>query len=359
MTAADPAVDLLARTAALVEISSPSRAEGPIVEVIEAELRAHPHLEVTRVGDNLVARTAFGRAQRVILAGHTDTVPATEGAVISIDGDRLIGVGSSDMKGGLAVMLELARTMTDPIVDVTYVFYAREEIASAESGLGELFDLRPDLLVGDVAILGEPTDALIEAGCQGTLRLRITVRGARAHTARPWMGRNAVHRLAGILGVLDTHESRRPVIDGCEFREALQAVAVDGGVAGNVVPDEAHVVINHRFAPDRTAAEAEAHVRSLFEPFLDEGDSIELLDIADAAAPGLTHPLLASLVERSGGTVLAKLGWTDVARFASHGVPAVNFGPGDNTVAHTAGEYLDRAPLQQVHDVLAALLSEG
>jgi len=239
------------------------------------------------------------------------------------------------------------------------VLYAREEIAAAESGLGELFRQRPDLLAGDVAVLGEPTDAAIEAGCQGTLRLSVTVRGARAHTARPWMGRNAVHRLAGVLSVLDGYVERQPVLDGCQFREALQAVSVQAGVAGNVVPDEAVVTINHRFAPDRTLAQAEAHVRGLLAPHLQDGDTIELVDAASAAAPGLGHPLLARLTELSGGDVSAKLGWTDVARFAEHGVPAVNFGPGDSTVAHTAGEYLDRAPLDQVWSVLDRLLREG
>ena len=354
--APDDGVDLLARTAALVDIASPSRAEGPLVDLLETELRGHAHLEVTRVGDNLVARTALGRPQRVVLAGHTDTVPAADDAGARLDGDRLFGVGSADMKGGLAVMLDLAASLAEPSVDLTYVFYAREEVASSESGLGELFDKRPDLLVGDVAILGEPTDARIEAGCQGTLRMRFELRGARAHTARPWMGRNAVHRLAGILAVLDTYEARSPVIDGCQFREALQAVAVEGGSGGNVVPDRASITVNLRFAPDRTADAAQSHVRELFAPFLEDGDVIEVLDLADAAAPGLDHPLLAALVERSGGEVMAKLGWTDVARFAAHGVPAVNFGPGDSTVAHTADEYLDRAPLERVHAVLRELL---
>jgi len=351
--------DLLARTAALVDIASPSRAEGPIVDLIEAELRAQAHLDVTRVGDNLVARTSLGRGQRVILAGHTDTVPAAENATARIEDGRLFGVGSADMKGGLAVMLELAATLTEPVVDLTYVFYAREEIASSESGLGELFELRPELLVGDIAILGEPTDACIEAGCQGTLRMRVQLQGARAHTARPWMGRNAVHRLSGILAALDSYEARSPIIDGCQFREALQAVAIEGGISGNVVPDLASVTVNFRFAPDRSAADAETHVRELFAPFLEQGDVVEVLDIANAAAPGLNHPLLASLVERSGSEVLAKLGWTDVARFAAHGVPAVNFGPGDSTVAHTEGEYLDREPLERVHAVLRGLLTES
>ena len=352
--------DLLARTAALVDIASPSRDEAALVDAIEAELRALPGLTVDRVGDNLVARTELGRSQRIVFAGHTDTVPATaHNATARIDGDRLVGVGSSDMKGGLAIMLELARTISEPAVDCTFVFYAREEVASAESGLGELFQLRPELLVGDVAILGEPTDGLIEAGCQGTLRVRVTVHGARAHTARSWMGRNAIHRLGTVLDVLAAYEPRQPVIDGCQFREGLQAVGIDGGVAGNVVPDVASVVINHRFAPDRSGAEAEAHVRELLAPVLEEGDTVELTECSDGALPSLTHPLLAALVARSGGQMLAKLGWTDVARFAAHGVPAVNFGPGDNTVAHTADEYLDRAPLERTWEILRDLVSQG
>lgn len=351
--------DLLARTASLVDAPSPSRAEGPLVDQLETELRAHQHLDVTRIGDNLVARTTLGRSQRVLLAGHTDTVPAADNARARIEGDRLFGVGSADMKGGLAVMLDLAGSLVEPAVDVTYVLYAREEVASAESGLGELFDLRPELLIGDIAILGEPTDARIEAGCQGTLRMRFDLIGARAHTARPWMGRNAVHRLAGLLGVLDSYDPRAPIIDGCQFREALQAVAIDGGTGGNVVPDAAGITVNFRFAPDRSASDAETHVRQLFAPFLEEGDQVTVLDIANAAAPGLGHPLLSSLVALSGAEVHAKLGWTDVARFAAHGVPAVNFGPGDSTVAHTAGEYLDRAPLETVRAVLLQLLTEA
>lgn len=357
--AAAPPLDLLAATAELVSVASPSRHEGPLVDRLEAELRALPHLVVERVGDNLVARTELGRPLRLVLGGHTDTVPADGNAEARLDGDRLHGVGSADMKGGLAVMLELARTASEPAVDLTYVFYAREEIVSTESGLGELFELRPDLLDGDAAVLGEPTAAGIEAGCQGTLRLRVALQGARAHTARPWMGRNAVHRLAGVLSVLDGYTERRPVIDGLEFREALQAVSVEAGVAGNVVPDEAVVVINHRFAPDRSLTEAEAHVRELLAPHLEDGDTVELVDAAPAAAPGLGHPLLARLCALSGGEVAAKLGWTDVARFAEHGVPAVNFGPGDSTVAHTAGEFLDRGPLERVWAVLHQLVTEG
>ena len=355
----DGSEDLLDRTHRLVAVASPSRDEAALVASIETELRACPHLEVTRIGDNLVARTDLGRPFRLILAGHTDTVPASGDGVVRLDGDRLIGVGAADMKGGLAVMLDLAQHVPEPAVDCTYVFYAREEIAASESGLGELFEQRPDLLEGDAAVLGEPTDARIEAGCQGTLRFRLELRGERAHTARPWMGRNAIHRLGAVLTTLAAWPGRRPVIDGCEFRESLQAVAVEGGVAGNVVPDRVLLTINHRFAPDRSSAQAEAVVRDLLGPALEADDVLEVVDRAEAAAPSLGHPLLSALVERSGGEVRAKLGWTDVARFAANGVPAVNFGPGDSTIAHTAGEYLDRGPLERTHAALRGLLLDG
>jgi succinyl-diaminopimelate desuccinylase len=349
--------ELLALAAELVDIGSVSHHERAIADRIEHELRAVPHLQVDRVGDNVVARTQLGRASRLVLAGHTDTVPANGNERAVIDGDRLSGLGACDMKGTLAVMLELARGVTDPAVDVSYVFYACEEVASHHSGLGQLFDEAPELVAGDAAVLGEPTGGVVEAGCQGTLRLQVAMTGERAHTARAWMGTNAIHRLGEVLAILDRYEARRPVIDSCEFREALQAVFVEGGAAGNVVPDHALVVVNHRFAPDRTVAEAEAHVRDVLAPALDERDRVELVDQASAAAPGLDHPLLRALVAGAGGSVRAKLGWTDVARFAEAGIPATNFGAGDPEIAHTAGEWVERADLALVHDTLGRLLT--
>lgn len=354
------APDLLARTAELCAIASPSRGEGPLTDHLDALLAAGaPWLERTRVGDNLVARTTLGRDQRLVLAGHTDTVPANGNAEPRRDGDTLWGLGTADMKGGLAVMVELALGVAEPAVDVTYVFYAREEVAAAESGLEELFVARPDLLAGDVAVLGEPTDGELEAGCQGTLRLEVTLQGARAHSARPWMGRNAVHRLAPLLTLLADHESRTPVIGGLQFREALQAVGVAGGVATNVVPDVATVTLNHRFAPDRTPEAAEAAVRDLLAPLLEEGDEVRLVDAAPGAAPALDHPLLAALVERHGLGVRAKLGWTDVARFAARGIPAVNLGAGDSTLAHHVDERVEGERLAATHRALFDLVTRG
>jgi len=353
--------DLLERAAELVDIPSESGSEAALVAHLEQQLSDVGWLELTRVGDNLVARTELGRGQRLVLAGHTDTVPANGNQGARVDGDRLVGLGAADMKGGLAVMVELARTVAEPAVDVTYVFYAREEIAAADSGLLELATLRPDLLAGDAALLGEPTSGQLEAGCQGTMRIRITVRGRRAHTARPWMGRNAIHRAAEVVGAVAGSDERRPVIGGCEFREALQVVAIEGGVAPNVVPDLAVVTLNHRFAPDRDAAAAEAHVRAVVGDLVDlgAGDAFEVVDVAEGAAPATGHPLVAALVARNRLEVNAKLGWTDVARFAALGVPAANFGPGDATMAHTAGELVTRGDLESVHRALDDLLRRG
>jgi succinyl-diaminopimelate desuccinylase len=354
------ATDLFELTARLVDIPSESHHEEAITDYLERQLRAGaPYLRLDRVGCNLVARTELGRAQRIVIAGHTDTVPVNANLPSRADGDVLWGCGSADMKSGLAVMLALACSAREPAVDVTWVFYESEEVESEFNGVGRLFRERPELLAGDVALLGEPTDGAIEAGCQGTMRIRIVLRGARAHTARPWMGRNAIHRLAPLLECLAGGGERRPVIDGCEYREAVQAVRVEGGVAGNVVPDEVTLVVNHRFAPDRTPAAAGDSVRSLVQPALEDGDEFEIVDVVDGARPSLGHPLLATLIERNDLAVRAKLGWTDVARFAAHGIPAANFGPGDATLAHTAGEHVHRVTIERTFAALDDLLRHG
>lgn len=346
--------DLLALAAELVAIPSLSHGEATIADRVEAELRAVPWLAVDRVGDNVVARTELGRHRRLLLAGHLDTVPGEPGG--RLDGDTLHGLGSADMKGALAIYLDLARSIAEPAMDLTWVFYAREEVAVAHSGLRELWAERPDLLVADAAVCGEPTDGWIEAGCQGTMRVEIAFAGIRAHTARPWMGVNAIHRLGRALALVESFEERRPVLDGCEYREALQAVQIEGGVAGNVVPDRAVLTLNHRIAPDRTLEEAEQALRALLAPALGPDDSFTVVDAAPPAAPALRHPLLAALVEQ-GLPVRSKLGWTDVAQFAAHGIPACNLGPGDPELAHTADERVTRQLLEQVRASLAQLLT--
>ncbi|HZM32437.1 MAG TPA: succinyl-diaminopimelate desuccinylase [Acidimicrobiales bacterium] len=351
--------DLLARAADLVAIPSESHAEAALADHVVARLGGLDHLTIDRVGDNVVARTRLGRPLRLVVAGHLDTVPANGNQEPRVEGEVLWGLGSADMKGGLAVMLELAAAVPQPAVDVTWVFYTAEEVAAEHNGLGHLFARHPGLVAGDAALLGEPTDAALEVGCQGTMRLQVTLQGARAHTARPWMGRNALHRAGHLLAALDGYEERRPILDGCEFREALQAVFVEGGVAGNVVPDRAVITLNHRFAPDRTVEQAFAHVEEVVTPYLEDGDDLEMIDVATPAPPGLGHPLLAALRERHQLEVRAKLGWTDVSRFAAAGIPAANFGPGDSRLAHSKDERVERRSLDAVHHALADLLTHG
>jgi succinyl-diaminopimelate desuccinylase len=350
--------DLLALTAELVAISSVSHHEAALADRVETELRAAGHLEVERVEDTVVARTRLGRARRVVLAGHLDTVPPFDDGGARVEGDTLWGLGAVDMKGGVAVLLELAATVRAPALDVTYVLYACEEVSRRDNALGRLAATRPELLAGDAAVLGEPTAGVVEAGCQGTMRAVVSVGGRRAHSARPWTGVNAVHRLAPVLGVLERYVPRPVVLDGCEYTEQLQAVRVEGGVADNVVPDRATLTINYRFAPDRDTASAEQTLRDMFVPVLDasRGDTLEIADAAPGAVPALGHPVLASLVTATGAPPRAKLGWTDVATFAEIGVPATNFGPGDPLLAHTPDEHVSRRELEQVRDVLATVL---
>jgi succinyl-diaminopimelate desuccinylase len=351
--------DLLTATQELMAVPSLSRQEGALADRVQAQLGACPWLEVDRIGDNVIARSALGRGQRLVLAGHLDTVPPAGNDVPRLDGDTLWGVGASDMKGGLAVMLQLATAMPEPSVDVTWCFYAREEIGRDESGLLEVWDRRPDLLEGDAAVLGEPTSARVEAGCQGTMKVHLTLRGVRAHTARPFTGRNAVHRLAPLLQRIVDWKGREVVLDGCIYTEQLQVVSVQGGVAANVVPDRVEISLNHRYAPDRRRAEAEAFLHQLLDPALelDAGDTWQVVDAGDGAPPSLGHPLLKSLVERSGSAPKAKVGWTDVATFWEHGVPAANFGPGDPLLAHHPEERVSSAELERARQILRAVLS--
>lgn len=359
----DTASDLLAATQALMAVPSESFAEAELADVVERRLRSveqrRDHFTVDRVGDNVVARTHLDRPYRLVLGGHLDTVPANGNLQPRLDGDQLWGLGATDMKGGLAVMLDLADRVPEPVVDVTWVFYAREEVATVHSGLLELERERPDLLEGDVALLGEPTDGAIEAGCQGSVRVDVNLAGQRAHTARAWMGSNAIHRAGDLLIRLAGWKTRQPTIDACTYHEALQAVAITGGVAGNVVPDEVTVTIAHRFAPDRSLAQAEEWLRGWLAPSLGTDDSVEVVDRARAAPPGLTHPVLATPIRRHQLEVRAKLGWTDAAFFAERGIPAANFGPGDPVLAHTADEVLHRSSIEGVAAVLVDLLTSG
>lgn len=346
--------DLMKLTASLVDIASVSGSEGPITDYLESLLTPVPWLETVRVGNNLVARTHLGRGKRLLMAGHTDTVPPNSNERAVLKDDVLWGVGSADMKAGDAVLLELATSVPSPAVDLTFVFYQCEELAgSAENGIEQLFGLRPDLLAADAVILAEPTGGRVEAGCQGILNVRVTVEGRASHAARGWLGSNAIHGLGPVLLRLAAYESRRVTIEGCDFREGIQAVGVGGGIAHNVVPDQATLIVNHRFAPDRDYEQAEAQLRRV----VGEVDRLEIIDRAPAAPPALGHPLLKSLLQISAAAPRAKLGWTDVARFAGRGFPATNFGPGDPGLAHTAREHVTRSELEQAHRALLSLIS--
>ena len=315
----DLRLDGAALTAWLVDTPSVSGEEGPLTDAIEDALRGLPHLTVHRDGNTVVARTTLGRAERVILAGHVDTVPIAGNLPSRVEGSRLYGCGTTDMKSGVAVQLRLAASVTSPGRDVTYVFYDCEEVAADRNGLLRLSRNRPDLLAGDFAVLMEPSSAEIEGGCQGTLRADVVVAGRRAHTARSWMGRNAIHEAGAVLDLLREYTPRQPEVDGLRYHEGLNAVGIRGGVAGNVVPDECVVTVNYRFAPDRTGAQAAQYVRSLFSAW-----PVEVLDVADGARPGLGQPAAAEFIAAVGGTPRPKLGWTDVARFSDLGIPAVN-----------------------------------
>lgn len=350
----DLRADPIQLTAALIDIPSVSRDERRIADAVEAALREQTGLQVLRNGDAVLARTDLGRPTRVLLAGHLDTVPIADNVPSRRDADHLYGCGASDMKSGDAVFLHLAATVAEPVCDVTLVLYDCEEIDAASNGLGRIERDLPDWLRADVAILGEPSGGYIEAGCQGTLRAVVTAAGTRAHSARSWLGDNAIHKLGAVLERLAGYQGRVVDIDGCTYREGLSAVRIDGGVAGNVIPDAASVTVNFRFAPDRSPAAALDHVREVFDGL---EVTLEQTDAAAGALPGLHHPAAAALVDAADGLVRAKYGWTDVARFAALGIPAVNYGPGDPNLAHRRDERVSVAQITAVTDTLRRYLT--
>jgi len=338
-------------TARLVDIESVSGGEQPLGDAIEAALGSMAHLDLYRDGNAIVASTGLGRSQRVVLAGHIDTVPIAGNVPSAVKDGVLYGCGSGDMKAGIAVQLKLASTIVEPAVDVTYVFYDCEEVEAERNGLLRLSRNCPDRLAADFAILLEPTAGVVEGGCQGTMRAEIVVTGERAHSARSWLGRNAIHDASPVLDTLRHYQPRQPEVDGLGFREGLNAVGIAGGVAGNVIPDECVITVNFRFAPDRSVDQAADHLREVFAGF-----DVRIVDAAGGARPGLRHPAAEAFVAAMGGTPRAKLGWTDVARFDSLGIPAVNFGPGDPMLAHTRGEHVRIADIESCEATMAAWL---
>ncbi len=341
-------------TAWLVDTSSVSGQEGPLADLIEEALREVPGLHVDRSGDTVIARTFDSLASRVILAGHIDTVPVADNLPSRVEAGLLYGCGTSDMKSGVAVQLRLAADPVAAVHDVTYVFYDNEEVDAERNGLGRLAREHRDWLDGDLAILLEPTSGQVEAGCQGTVRAAVLTSGRRAHSARGWLGDNAIHRAAPVLALLDTYHGREVEIEGCRYREGLNAVGIAGGVAGNIIPDECSVTVNFRFAPDRSEQTAIEHLRQVFAGF-----DLVISDSAPGAPPALSAPLAQAFLTATGSTPVAKYGWTDVARFSALGVPALNFGPGDPNLAHTRSEHVELAKIGQCEAALRSFLAAG
>ncbi len=331
----DLSQDIVQLTASLVDVPSESGSEGPLADMVEAAVRQISGLTVTRVGNNVVAQTQLGRRERVLIGGHLDTVPSAGNLPHTLSEGVISGLGSCDMKGGVAVSLKLARQLVEPNRDVTFVYYECEEVEAERNGLARLARDTPELLAADFAVLMEPSNAVVEAGCQGTLRAVVAVPGRRAHSARSWMGRNAVHDAIDVLQRLLDYQPQRVQIDGLEYREGLNAVGISGGIAGNVIPDFCEVVVNYRFAPNLSVSQAKQHVVEVFS-----GYQVAFVDEAPGALPGLQRPAAADFVAAVGATPQPKLGWTDVARFSEIGVPAVNFGPGDPTLAHAPNEHV-------------------
>lgn len=343
-------------TRAICDIPSVSGDEKRLADEIEAAITPYAHLEVIRHDNTIVARTALGRDQRVAIAGHIDTVPINENVPtrdIEIDGvPHLWGRGTVDMKAGTAVQLKLAAELTDPAVDITWMWYDNEEVQASKNGLGLLAAVRPDLFQADFAILGEPSNGEVEGGCNGTLRAIVRTAGVRAHSARAWIGENAIHRAAPILTRLAEYRAKEILVEGLLYRESLSAVRISGGVAGNVIPDACEVEVNYRFAPSKSAADAEAHVRGVLAGF-----DIEITDAAEGARPGLDAPIAQQFVAAVGAEPRPKYGWTDVARFSALGIPAVNYGPGDPHLAHHDEERVPVAQIDAVEQGLRAWLT--
>ncbi|TFH70462.1 succinyl-diaminopimelate desuccinylase [Cellulomonas sp. HD19AZ1] len=352
----DLSADVVTLTRQVCDLPSVSGDETRLADAVEAALRAHPHLEVLRDGDTVVARTHLGRERRVVVAGHLDTVPLAGNLPTRLEGDVLWGRGTVDMKGGVAVALSLAASLTAPVHDVTWVFYDHEEVASELNGLGRVVRHHPEWLAADFAVLGEPSDGGLEGGCNGTLRVEVRLAGVAAHSARAWVGVNAVHAAGEVLRRLEAYEPATVEVDGLAYRESLNAVLISGGVATNVIPDACVVTVNYRFAPSRSVDEAVAHVRDLFA-----GYDVEVTDAAAGARPGLDAPaaqdFAAAVLAVTGGSPAPKYGWTDVARFSELGVPAVNFGPGDPLLAHKDDERVPVAQIELCHRALRTWLT--
>jgi succinyl-diaminopimelate desuccinylase len=349
--------DVVELLRALIDVESVSGHEAEIADRVEQALSGYGHVKVVRDGNVVLARTELGRSERVVIAGHLDTVPIAGNlpswTTQDSAGRKIIwGRGACDMKGGVAVQLSVAAALTRPQRDVTWVFYDNEEVEEYRNGLSRIAREHPSYLMGDFAVLCEPTCARIEGGCQGSMQLQVELRGLAAHSARSWMGHNAIHDAAGLLQRLASCQPQQIEVDGLIYREGLNAVIISGGIAGNVIPDRCVIEINYRFAPDKSPTEAEAYVREVLD-----GYPVYVADVAAGARPGLDQPAAAEFLRAVGGQASAKLGWTDVARFSAMGIPAVNFGPGDPSKAHADDEFCPADDVVACRDALIRWLN--
>jgi succinyl-diaminopimelate desuccinylase len=331
-------------TRQIVDIPSPSGKEAGLADALEAALVAAPHLETMRLGNTVAARTSLGRKHRVVWAGHIDTVPVNHNLPSTVKEGFLHGRGTVDMKGGLAIGLKLALELVSPLHDVTWIFYDNEEVEATKNGLGLFSAAHPEWVRGDFAIVGEPSNGAVEGGCNGTLRVVVTTAGRQAHSARSWMGENAIHAASAVLARMVEYEPHTVTVDGLDYREGLNAVGISGGVAGNVIPDRCEITVNYRFAPDKNVEEALVHLGDVFSGF-----NVAVVDQAGGARPGVDSALARGFVRALGVEVRPKYGWTDVARFGEWGIPAVNFGPGDPSLAHSDDERVAVADIQAVY----------
>jgi succinyl-diaminopimelate desuccinylase len=361
VTQLDLSQDTVALTKAICDIESVSGKERVLADAIEAALSqpANNHLTVTRDADAIVARTKLGRPTRIIIAGHIDTVPVADNLPTEfrqINGEEhLWGRGTVDMKAGVAVQLKLAAELSSPSADITWIFYDHEEVDASLNGMGRLARTKPELLEADFAVLCEPTGAIVEGGCNGTMRIEVTANGVKAHSARAWMGRNAIHAVAEVLNRLNNYVTQEVEVDGLHYRESLNAVLVSGGIATNVIPDSATITINYRFAPSKSIEDAEAHLREVFAGI--PNTAIRVTDASAGARPGLNQPAAQAFIAATGLETRPKYGWTDVARFSALGIPAVNFGPGDPNKAHADEESVPVWQIQSCEDALRKWLT--
>jgi succinyl-diaminopimelate desuccinylase len=299
-----------------------------------------------------VARTELGRDERIVIAGHLDTVPLNDNLPSRRADGRIHGLGRLRHEGRRSGRAPAGGHDDRADRDVTYVFYDCEEVEEERNGLGPARGVRPRPADGRVRGGDGAVQRGREAGCQGTMRIDVTTRGERAHSARSWMGSNAIHAAGAVLDRLAAYRPRRVEIDGLEYREGLNAVGISGGVAGNVVPDRCTVTVNYRFAPNRSEAAAEEHLREVFDGF-----ELAVTDSSPGGLPGLERPAAAAFVTAVGGEPQPKFGWTDVARFTRLGVPAVNYGPGDPLLAHKQEEFVPEADIEQCEQRLRTWLS--